>query len=211
MHIYIDETGDTGFKLDKGSSHIFCITLLIFNDNKEIEKMAKAIKRLQEKLHFHSNDEWKFSKTASKFRLEFLQTINNFNFEVRAVVMIKKNITGPKLISDKDSLYNYTCKLLLRYAANNMKEAKVIFDRRGNREFYNNLRQYLRTKCKLDHDTIKEIKSKDSRKEIPLQVVDMIAGTIGRSFSNKRDSQEYIKIIRPKIRDLLRFPDDLKK
>ena len=211
MHIYIDETGDTGFKLKKGSSSIFCITLLIFHDNIEIEKMSKAIKRLQEKLHFHLNEEWKFSKTSPKNRLEFLHTISNFNFDVRAVVMIKKNIFGPKLTSDKDSFYNYACKLLLRYATYNMQEAKIIFDRRGNREFYNNLRQYLRTKCKMDHKKIKEIKSKDSRKEIPLQAVDMITGAIGRSFSDKWDSQDYIQIIRPKIRNLFRFPDDLKK
>lgn len=211
MHIYIDETGDTGFKLDKGSSHIFCITLLIFNDHKEIERMSKAIKRLEESLHFHSYTEWKFSKTAPAYRVEFLKTIANFNFEIRAVVMIKKHIDGPRLKTDKDSFYNYTCRLLLRYASGNMKEARVIFDRRGNREFYGNLRHYLRTECKLDHEKIKEIRSKDSRKEIPLQVADMIAGAIGRSFGGKKDSRDYIEIIRPKIKNLFRFPDDLMK
>lgn len=211
LHIYIDETGDTGFKLEKGSSPIFCITLLIFHDNKEIEKMSMAIQKLESNLHFNSNEEWKFSKTAPKYRLEFLKTIVNFNFEIRAVVMIKKNIDGPRLISDKDSFYNYTCKLLLQYSAGYFKDAKVIFDKRGNRDFYKNLRQYLRTKCKIDHKRIREIKSKDSKKEIPLQVVDMIAGAIGRSFSNKRDSKDYIRIINPKIRNLFRFPEDVKK
>ncbi len=210
MHIYIDETGDTGFKLDQGSSEIFSITLILFKNPKEIEKAVNAIKTLEKRLGFSKDTEWKFSKTAPKNRIEFLKTVCAFDFEIRAVVMIKKNITGHKLTTDKDKFYNYTCKLVLQYVQY-MKDAKIIFDRRGNKEFNTHLRQYLRNKCDLNHEIIKEIKSKDSQKEKPLQMVDMIAGAVGRSFKNKKDSQECMQIIKPKIANLFRFPDDLKK
>ena len=211
MHIYIDETGDTGFKLDKGSSQIFCITILIFNEPKEIEKICQAIKILQEKYKFKTGEEWKFSRTSPDRRIEFLKTIAPFNFRVQAVVMMKKNITGPNLTTDKNSFYNYTCKLVLQYALKSMKEAKVIFDKCGNREFYTDMRHYLRNKCEMDHTKIKDILSRDSQKEIPLQIADMIAGAIGRQYSDKKDKESYFKIIKPRIENLFIFPDDLNK
>lgn len=35
MLVFIDESGDTGLKLDKGSSKYFVITLVTFEDNEE--------------------------------------------------------------------------------------------------------------------------------------------------------------------------------
>ena len=92
MHIYIDETGDTGFKLDRGSSYLFGISLVIFHDPKEIEKTVRAIKKLEKRIHFPANAEWKFTKTKSIWRKEFLRTIANFNFDIRTVVMVKNKI-----------------------------------------------------------------------------------------------------------------------
>jgi hypothetical protein len=92
-----------------------------------------------------------------------------------------------------------------------MKEAKVIFDKCGNRDFYTDMRHYLRNKCEMDHTKIKDILSRDSHKEIPLQIADMIAGAIGRQYSDKKDKESYFKIIKPRIENLFIFPDDLKK
>jgi hypothetical protein len=211
LHIYVDETGDTGFKLHRGSSKIFSITMVIFNDPLEIEKTTRAVKRLQEQLKFTAGIEWKFSKTSRTHRIEFFKAIRDFKFEVRSVVMVKENIYGRKLKTHKDHFYNYSCKLVLQYALPHLEDAKIIFDKRGNREFYTSLRTYLRTKCNLDHTRIKEIKSKDSRKEIPLQMADMIAGAIGRSFGRKAGSSDYMRIIEKKIVNLFTFPDDLHK
>ncbi len=43
MLIFIDDSGDTGIKFDRGSSRFFVISLLIFDDNLEAEKMSVAI------------------------------------------------------------------------------------------------------------------------------------------------------------------------
>ena len=208
MHIYIDETGDTGFKLDKGSSEIFCISLLIFKENRHIEETVNAVKQLNKSLYFSDGVEWKFSKTKPDRRKMFLYAIKDCPFEIRAVGMNKKEITGRQLTTDKEKFYNYTCKLVLQYAQKDMNNAKVIFDKCGDREFYTNMRQYFR-KVGIDHTKIKEIKSLDSRKEIPLQVVDMIAGAIGRYHKDKGDRKEYLPIIRHRIVNMFLFPDDL--
>lgn len=210
MHIYIDETGDTGFKLAKGSSKIFAITLIIFKDPGEIEKTVKAIKKMEERIRFPQKAEWHFSKVKPAWRKEFLKTLLPYDFEIKTVIMNKKNIEGVKLSTDKRHFYNYTCKLVLQYSLHDFNEAKIVFDKCGNREFYTEMRQYFRKKCNMDHTSIKSIKSKDSHKEIPLQIADMVAGTIGRRFSGKKDRDEYYDLIKSKITDYFVFPDALK-
>lgn len=44
MLIFIDDSGDPGFKLHKGSSNIFIIALVIFDDDLEAEKTSLSIK-----------------------------------------------------------------------------------------------------------------------------------------------------------------------
>ena len=210
LHIYIDETGDTGFKLDKGSSKIFAITLIIFKDPKEIEKTVKAIRNMEERIRYPEKAEWHFSKVKPTWRKEFLKALLPYDFEIRTVIMNKENIEGPKLTTDKRHFYNYTCKLVLQYSLHTFNEAKIVFDKCGNKEFYTEMRQYLRNKCNMDHNSIKSIKSKDSHKEIPLQIADMVAGAIGRRFTEKKDRDDYYNIIKSKVKDYFVFPDDIK-
>ena len=39
----------------------------------------------------------------------------------------------------------------------------------------------------------------------------MVAGAIGRYFTEKKDRNDYYDIIKHKIVDLFKFPDDLRK
>jgi len=47
MLVFIDDSGDPGFKVEKGSSKIFVITMVIFKDNLEAEKTSVAIKEVR--------------------------------------------------------------------------------------------------------------------------------------------------------------------
>jgi len=44
MLVFIDESGCTGFKLNKGSSSHFVIAMVIFNDHKQAELTSQAIR-----------------------------------------------------------------------------------------------------------------------------------------------------------------------
>lgn len=44
MLVFIDESGDTGFKVSKGSTQNFVVACVIFDDNLEAEKTSVAIK-----------------------------------------------------------------------------------------------------------------------------------------------------------------------
>ena len=89
MIVFIDDSGDPGFKTKKGSSPIFVIALVIFDDNLEAEKTSLAIKELRRKLKVSDRYEFKFNKTNRKFRKEFFEAVRSFSFRVRAIVVMK--------------------------------------------------------------------------------------------------------------------------
>lgn len=58
MLVFIDDSGDPGFKLQKGSSLIFVISCIIFDEELEAEKSDRLIYRRI--IRKHIEDEWKF-------------------------------------------------------------------------------------------------------------------------------------------------------
>lgn len=73
MLVFIDDSGDPGFKLQKGSSPCFVIALIIFDDPLEAEKTSLAIKELRRKLKVSDLYEFKFNKMDKKFKTKELQ------------------------------------------------------------------------------------------------------------------------------------------
>ena len=55
MLVFIDESGDTGRKLDKGSSRYFVIVLITFEDNDEALACDQRIALLRKELRLPNN------------------------------------------------------------------------------------------------------------------------------------------------------------
>ena len=65
MLIFMDESGDTGFKFSKNSSKYFVLTVIIFDNLESAEKANDTIKKLRKELkillvrrgyYFHCGD-----------------------------------------------------------------------------------------------------------------------------------------------------------
>ncbi len=115
MLVFIDDSGDPGFKVERGSSPVFVITCVIFDDELEAEKTAVAIKELRRKLKKSDKFEFKFNKANRKFRLEFLERVSPFKFRVRAIVFEKSKVKSEELRTSKRSFYNYAIKMVLKH------------------------------------------------------------------------------------------------
>lgn len=63
MIVFIDDSGDPGFSV--GSSNVFVIACVIFDDELEAEKVAVAIKEYRRSLHFPDSMEFKFNNVNS--------------------------------------------------------------------------------------------------------------------------------------------------
>ena len=203
MIVFIDDSGDPGFKIEKGSSTHFVIAMVCFDDELEAEKTAVAIKELKRELKLKDNEEFKFSKSCRDYRIEFLKTVNKFNFKIRCLVVDKTKVYSPELKGNKNSFYSYFIKEALKNNNETILEAKIRIDGSGNKIFRNNFITYLKKELNYKEKKVMEnCRLVDSSANVLIQLADMIAGSINRSKNkDKKDNSEYRCIIGKKIED----------
>jgi hypothetical protein len=183
--IFIDDSGDPGFRVEKGSSAVFVIALVIFRDTLEAEKTSLAIKELRRKLKVSDLYEFKFNKTSKKFKNAFFNAVNFFSFKIRAIVVDKKKIYSPRLRNYKENFYNYIIMQVLRNS-DKIKDAKLRFDKRGEKALRNELRVYLSHELDNKNKKVfKDLKFVDSRQNTLVQLADMSAGSIFAYYTGK--------------------------
>ena len=207
MLVFIDESGDAGFKIERGSSKYFVISLVIFDDDLDAEETALKIKKLKRTLGKSDKFEFKFNKCSKDFRIRFFESIKSCNFRTRSIVINKDHIYSSYLTGSKDSFYNYSIKLVLEHNNDTISEAKIRLDGLGERTFKQSLTSYLRknlnTKSKV---VMKNLKFQDSKESVLIQLADMIAGAIRKSSEdNTQDSKIYLQIIKKRIENIWRF------
>jgi len=206
MLVFIDDSGDPGFKLHKGSSKIFVIALIIFDDELEAEKTSLSIKELRRKLKVSDRYEFKFNKTNRKFRNNFFKAVKDFNFRIRAIVVTKEEIYSSHLKNYIENFYNYVIMQVLKHNGETIKNARLKFDKRGERILRNQLRVYLSRQLDNKNKKIfKDLKFVDSRQNTLVQLADMVAGAVFSSFSRKDKS--YLEILKKakRIEDIWPF------
>lgn len=202
MLVFIDDSGDPGFKIDKGSTTHFVISLIVFEDTLEAERAALAIKELKRKIGFPDSFEFKFNKARKKIRKDFLTTVNPFEFTIRCLVLEKERIYSEELRSNKNSFYSYAIKTALKHAPA-IQEASVKIDGSGDRTFRKSFTTYLRKQLNSrEKKKITTCKLVDSRSNVLIQMADMIAGSVRRFYdTSKADRKEYKQIIAKHIKD----------
>jgi hypothetical protein len=208
--VFIDESGDAGFKFEKGSSIYFIISAVVFSDFLEAEKTAVAIKELRRKEGFSDSVEFKFNKANKKVRENFFETIKSFDFKIRYLVVDKRKIKSDELKNNKNSFYSYAIKMLLKYSNNTILNASIKIDGSGDRIFKRNFSAYLRKNLNSnDKKIIQNFKFIDSKENVLIQLADMVAGSERRYFEYKNglktDAETYRNIIKKKIDDEWEF------
>ena len=73
MLVFIDESGDPGFNLDKGSSLVFVAAMVIFDDGRDAAITQTAIENSEARKYHKS--EFKFNKCSNTVRDKFFETI----------------------------------------------------------------------------------------------------------------------------------------
>lgn len=205
--VFIDDSGDPGFKLGKGSSDFFVISAVIFNDTLEAEKTALAIKTLRRSLGFSDNVEFKFNKSKKEVRIKFLETVKVFDFKIRNIVFEKKLLTSEELRNNKNSFYSYAIKSLLKHSNDSILNASIKLDGSGDRIFKKSFISYLRKNLNnTDKKVVESLKFVDSKENVLVQLADMIVGSVRRSYDIvKNDREVYKKIINKKIENEWKF------
>lgn len=145
MLVLIDESGDPGLKLDRGSSRYFTIALVVFEDQDEANACDQRISLLRRELGWEMESEFHFKRNSHRVRTSFLRSVAPYNFFYYGIVINKhpKKLWGDGF-NDKQSFYKYAVGLVFENAKDKLDQATVVIDKSGNLEFRNQLAKYLR-------------------------------------------------------------------
>ncbi len=197
MLAFIDESGDSGLKLESGSSRFFTITMVVFEDDEDALACERRIDLLRKELGWKPDSEFHFKMNSNKIREKFLMTVASCDFYYYGVV-IRKDLHDPLIqgLANKDDFYQYACGLVFENAKHDLHDAAVVIDRTGNLDFGNKLRQYLRHKMNRDSKVIKRVNLQRSESNNLLQLADYVAGAINRSMvGNSKAKDSFRKLI----------------
>lgn len=201
MLIFMDESGDTGFKFGKTSSRFFVLVIIIFDSLADAEKANDAVKEIRKVLKLPENFEFKFSTgTSDKYKIAFLQKLSKFNFRYRTVVIDKTILTKHNPLHPKDSLYMLVADQLFLRAEPSIKNASIFIDRIS-KSFVDDFNGYLRKRLNTNIEKIiGRLKHQDSKSNNLLQLADMVCGAIYRKYN--RSDDKFYKIIKKREEDL---------
>jgi hypothetical protein len=202
MLVLIDESGDPGFKLSKGSSPYFIVGMVIFRNLTEAEKTSQAIDSAKKNLKV--KPEFRFSKSSFSVRDGFFQAVSPFDFGIRMVVIEKKVIYSENLKGEKNKFYNYFVQQLLRQNGTILNNASVKIDGSGDREFKREFAKYLRQQ--IDSNKVRKVIFVRSHNDYLIQLADMVTSAIARSYYPQKPYHDRWKnMIGAKIEDVWQF------
>lgn len=202
--VFIDDSGDPGFKTQEGSSTHFVIACVIFDNVLDAEETALTIKRYKQELGWKETREFKFNKTHKKYIKELLRRVAHCPFRVRAILIDKSHIYSRELMNKHDSFYNFAIKEVL--AKSMLKEADIRLDGHSGREYKRSAATYFRRELNKSSRRVAKVRFVDSNTNVLIQLADLVAGSILRTTQlDKTDCGEYAAIMHERVEDIWRF------
>ncbi len=199
MFVYLDESGDTGFKFNHGSSRYFVITLLLVEDPLPLHA---AIDELRGSLGFAAGNEFKWVSSSESVRWAFLHMLRRQDFNAR-VLVVDKSLMTTQHTRNKETFYNFLVQMVLRHDSGAIREATLILDESvKSKKSKQQLTTYLRRELNAGRagNKIKDVHYHRSHTDNIIQAADMLSGAIYTRYH--RNNEEFLAFIRVKISDL---------
>ncbi len=209
MLVFVDESGDTGLQFSQGSSIYFAVTLVIFDDNEEAEKLRLRIDALRKELRLPPTYEFHFFKNNVYTRRDFLNAVRIYNFRFFTLVADKRKLSGPEF-QTRSSFYKMVCGVAFESAKHLLQDANVKFDDSGEKSAKLELASYIRKKVNeegAETERIRRVGTQESKASNLIQVADMVSGAVYRSFQNEANAREYRNIIKHREYAVLLWPE----
>ena len=199
MYVYLDESGDLGFR--QGGTKYFTIAFVAMENPIPFRRCVKEVKV---KYHIPRDVELKGNTTREIIKKDLLNRFAKLNIEVHAITVRKRNVE-PKLRRDTNILYNYMVGLSL---------AKRILEEPANTRVVVNVdrriiavtsgfkfNEYLRYKIwyeKERRDIDLNIHHLDSHQAYTIQGIDIICNSIFRKYNS--NNYKLFNIIQGKVK-----------
>jgi len=194
QYVYIDDSGDPG--LSRSSSSHFIIASVILANRIERNELELIIDKYRQELGWHELDEFKFNKTRKKVVKGLLERVADCDFRAYAIAIDKRTLDKHL---GQEIVYNETIKELL--AKLPLDNPIITIDGRSNKQAMRQTASYLRQGLKQAGMSAKRIRFSDSRKDSLVQLADIVAGSVGRSYQDhKTDATDFVRLIGNKLK-----------
>jgi hypothetical protein len=203
--VFIDDSGDPGFRFDRGASRYFIIACVIFTDNRCAEQAAQILRDYRKAHNWNKHFEFKFNKLSKEHKHNLLRQLSELDFKVQATVVDKMTVTSHELRTKPTSFYNYVIKETLS-RIDYLHNAKVRLDGSADKEYRQRAISYFKKAVNAKRYKIADMRYADSEKVDLVQLADLVVGSIHRSkHPEKSDQMDYIKILKNRIENIYEF------
>jgi len=210
IRVFVDESGDTGFKFEKQSSRYFAVALVIFENEEKEAKASQRIHALRQELQ-SPNIEFHFAKNKDATRNAFFTAAQDMDFRAFVFVADKTRLSQSEF-KDRDAFYKSICGTALERAKYLLRDANVVFDNSGGEKFKKESGSHLRRS--VNKSNAKHIKNVGTGKSAGtsqasnlIQLADMVCGAVYRSLQEGDDAEAYRKMIENALEAVVLWPD----
>ena len=193
MLAFIDESGDPGMRLDRGSSPFFSVAVVVFESFDDARGCQDTILDLRRKLGIRDSAEFHFHRDSHERRLAFLSAVGAERFRVWSFTL---NKASPRLAAPgyayKESLYKSVCKMALENASPHLMDARVVIDGSGERTFQRELATYLRRSV----PGVSSVTTRRSNSDHLLQLAAYAVGVANRLVTDRRGAETYFSLLK---------------
>lgn len=187
MLVYIDDSGDGGFKFGKGSTSHLVMSACVYASGADVEHAVKLIDECARSRSM--TREFKYSERSEETRDIFFEALKPARFHVRAIVIDKSTIYSDTLRTSPQALKSYAIRMLLTKNFGQVQGAKVFIDGQDTRAFDVGDGDYLMRMINRESpNTISSVRHVDSAVSRPIQIADMISGAINRAVRTDQPS-----------------------
>jgi len=195
QYVFIDDSGDAGFK-NSDTKQLIVAAVIVVDENKR-RLLADGIDLFRRRLGWADTREFKFNKIKKDILLELVDFIKGFDFKAYVIVLDKSDVGLNQIPKGRESTYNYVIKeLLVRIGK---ADQFIVIDGQAEKSHAQKTRTYLRQNLKENGIEKVTIRFVDSRKDSLVQLADIIAGAVARSYKDKTDAVKYLKLLKDKI------------
>jgi hypothetical protein len=209
--IFIDESGDLGFRFDRGSTRYFTIALVIFETDEAALSCQRAIEACRRRLRLANDFEFHFHSDRHVRRIAFLDTIRDQSFRLSTFTLDKPKLWNESM-RNAGQAYRLACEKALddiRIDLDGMQlvNAHVVIDGSGDRRFRRQLTTFIKQAVnrRAVHG-IRSVRLSRSESDPLVQLADYVAGVTNRQLTDKDGTSLYESRLQAKRRSFKIWP-----
>ncbi len=143
MLVFFDESGDTGWKFGCGSSELFTVTMVVFEEREEAQDCDDRITLLRRELGKTADYEFHFVHVSDASKRAFFEAVSHYNFFFFSFVIAKRELEESNW-DNSEAFYRWVCGLIFESAKPYLLNATVRLDQSGGESFRAQLRTDLK-------------------------------------------------------------------